>query len=137
MQRAGQSEEVWAFSTQRAERNLLIKVTRFTQLLQMSKDFLSQKKSLEEGRVLQPPPGSPGLHLLRCRQIHQDNPQPQLLEPGRGGSTHHSRGREEGDKTPLRPRAVHVQGEARGPGARPVPPGRREEGGKGNQEGGG
>jgi hypothetical protein len=35
---------------------LFIKGTRFTQLLQTSKDFLSQKKGPEEGHVLRPPP---------------------------------------------------------------------------------
>lgn len=48
-----------AISPQPAKRGApLIKGTRFIQLLQTSKDFLSQKKDPQEGHVLQPHPAS-------------------------------------------------------------------------------
>lgn len=50
---------------------LLIKVTRLIQLLQTSKDFLSQKKGREEGHVLRPPPLSQEHHLLHVKQVRQ------------------------------------------------------------------
>lgn len=61
------------------ERNgtLLIKVTRFIQLLQTSKDFLSQKKSREEGHVLRPPPVSQStICFASSKSIRQEPPAP-------------------------------------------------------------
>lgn len=48
---------------------LLIKGTRFIQLLQTSKDFLSQKKDPQEGHVLQPHPVSQKCLLLRFKMV--------------------------------------------------------------------
>lgn len=56
MHKREQSQEVWRLPASRATRTLLITVTRFIQLLQTSKDFLSQKKGREEGHVLRPLP---------------------------------------------------------------------------------
>jgi hypothetical protein len=49
----------------------LIKGTGFIQLLQTSKDFLSQKKDPQEGHVLQPHPVSQKCLLLRFKLASQ------------------------------------------------------------------
>lgn len=49
----------------------LIKGTRFVQLLQTSKDFLSQEKGPQEGHVLQPHPVSQKCHLLGFKLASQ------------------------------------------------------------------
>lgn len=104
---------VAALSPEPAKRRApLIKGTRFTQLLQTSKDFLSQKKDPQEGHVLQPHPVSQKCLLSGFKLVSQvtsilPHIQPQTLDLGTQLSQERSVGsRGSGDKGTAGPQAT-------------------------------